>query len=92
MRQEWKAVADFEWRAWDGEAVAYCDASGHTFKLAPIAAVILQHIAEAPCDLDSLTDHVRRTLPAEHGDALRAEVEVIVEEFSAMGIVERVAA
>ncbi len=56
------------WRAWDGAAVAYSDATGNTHFLADVAAWVLERLATRPMT------------PAELGTAAAQELELPPEQ------------
>lgn len=88
MSPSWRAVGEFEWREWDGECVAYCDVSGDTLKLTPLARAILLRIAEGQVALPDLVTHVTKALDLSKSADIESAVADIVAEFDEFGLIE----
>jgi PqqD family protein of HPr-rel-A system len=88
MGRSWRAVGEFEWREWDGEAVAYCDVSGDTLKLTPMARVVLQRIAAGEATLPDLVAHAATMLGLPNHSEIEGDVGDIVAEFDEFGLIE----
>lgn len=85
----WGIAAAVDWRAWDGEIVAYNGRSGDTHHFADFAGWLFARLAAAPADIPSLaaaTDAVelRSGAPA-------ATVERTVALFRKLDLLDRVA-
>lgn len=88
MSPSWRAVGEFEWREWDGECVAYCDASGDTLKLTPLARTILQRIAKGQVGVPDLVAHVAAAFDLANPADIESDVADIVAEFNEFGLIE----
>lgn len=89
MGTSWRAAFPLERRELDGETVAYCDATGDTLKLAPIARAVLDVLSRAPADLEALSAAAAEALAADE-EAIEPAVADTVEDLESLGIVERV--
>jgi hypothetical protein len=90
VAESWRAPFPLDWRDVGGETVAYCDMTGDTFKVAPVAHAILLELASRPYDLDSLSRHVAGAFGAASGPDVAAIVEQAVTDLETLGIIERV--
>jgi PqqD family protein of HPr-rel-A system len=89
MTQGWRAALALERRELDGQTVAYCDFTGDTFQVAPIACVILDTLNASPADLESLSASAARALDADPAEIQPAVAETL-DDLEILGIVERV--
>lgn len=90
MAFSWRVAFALDRRELDGETVAYCDDTGDTFKVAPVADAILKAVAAGTHNLESLSDHVARTLGTGGDPEVTAIIEQAVEDLESLGIIERV--
>ena len=89
MPEAWRTAYPLEQRELDGEIVAYCDATGDTFKLAPVAHAVLEVLTPAPKDLQALSATAAKTFAADQ-TAIEPIVADTVYDLESLGIVERV--
>jgi len=85
----WRQPFGFERREIDGEILAYCDMTGDTFKLAPVATAILDRLSTAPADIQALTAHLGSTFDVSNVPDLAEAVEKTVSDLEILGIIER---
>jgi PqqD family protein of HPr-rel-A system len=85
----WRAASPLERRELDGETVAYCDLTGDTFKLAPVARAVLDALSRAPADLSALSAATAEALAADQM-AVETAVADTVDDLESLGIIERV--
>jgi hypothetical protein len=90
VAESWRAPFALDWRDVGGETVAYCDVTGDTFKVAPVAHAILLELASRPRDLESLAGHIAGAIRAAGGPDVATIVEQAVSDLETLGIVERV--
>lgn len=90
MTDSWRAPFALDWRDVGGETVGYCDVTGDTFKVAPVAHAILVELAVRPHGLDTLSHHVAGAFGAAAAPDVAAIVEQTVADLETLGIVERV--
>lgn len=90
MAESWRAPFALDWRDVGGETVAYCDTTGDTFKVAPVAHVVLLELAARPSDLETLSRHVAGAFGASGSPDVPAIVEQAVADLETLGIIERV--
>lgn len=90
MAESWRAPFALDWRDVGGETVAYCDVTGDTFKVAPVAHAILLELASRTRDLETLSRHVAGAFGAAGGPDVAAIVEHAVADLETLGIIERV--
>jgi hypothetical protein len=90
MGPAWHAPFPMDWRTVDGETVAYCDVTGDTFKVAPVAHAVLLELASRPQDLESLSSQIAGTFGATGSPDVAAIVEQTVSDLETLGIIERV--
>jgi PqqD family protein of HPr-rel-A system len=86
----WRAAYALERRTLDGETVVYCDETGDTFKVAPIARAVLETVGAAPADLPALTAQAAEALGEPDLVAVEPAVAETVEDLETLGIIERV--
>ena len=86
----WRAAYALERRELDGETIIYCDETGDTFKVAPIARAVLEAASVAAADLPALTAHAATALGVADRAAVEAAVTETVEDLETLGIIERV--
>jgi PqqD family protein of HPr-rel-A system len=85
----WRAAFAFERRELDGETIAYCEGTGDTFRLAPIARAVLDTLSGPPADLQALSAAAAAALDVDLAAVEPAVVDT-VEDLESLGIVERV--
>jgi hypothetical protein len=90
VAESWRAPFALDWRDVGGETVAYCDVTGDTFKVAPVAHAILLELASRPRDIESLSGHIAGAFGAAGGPDVATIVEQAVSDLETLGIVERV--
>jgi len=77
----WGLRPEVHWRAWDGAAVVYSDATGNTHYLADVAAWILEQLGKRPMTAAELQTAAAEALelPPEQGvaDSLHASLGVL---------------
>ncbi|MGH6976131.1 MAG: HPr-rel-A system PqqD family peptide chaperone [Stellaceae bacterium] len=86
----WRIAAAVDWRAWDGEIVAYNDRSGDTHHFADFAGWLFAQLAAAPADVPSLTAAAVDTVDLRCG-APPATVERTLALFHKLDLLDRVA-
>jgi PqqD family protein of HPr-rel-A system len=86
----WRAAYALERRAIDGETIVYCDETGDTFKVAPIARAVLEAVGAGAADLPALTAQAAQTLGAADVAAVEPAVAETVGDLETLGIIERV--
>lgn len=86
----WRAAYALERREIDGETIVYCDETGDTFKVAPIARAVLEAVDAASADLPALTARAAQALGASDVAAVEPAVAETVEDLETLGIIERV--
>jgi PqqD family protein of HPr-rel-A system len=89
VTQRWRAALALEQRELDGQTIAYCDFTGDTFQVAPIARAILDTLNASPADLEALSAGAARALEADPA-AIRPAVAETLDDLETLGIVERV--
>jgi PqqD family protein of HPr-rel-A system len=87
--EAWRTAYPLDQRELDGETVAYCDATGDTFKLAPIARAVVDALSRAAADLQALSAAAAEALAADRA-AIEPIVADTVQDLESLGIVERV--
>jgi hypothetical protein len=90
VTETWRAPFALDWRDVDGETIAYCDMTGDTFKVAPVAHAVLLELSSRPHDLDSLSRHVAGVFGAAGAADVEAIVGQAVSDLETLGIIERV--
>lgn len=85
----WRATLALERRELDGQTVAYCDFTGDTFQLGPLARAILDTLNAGPADLPALSGSAARALNADSAE-IEGAVADAVGDLETLGIVERV--
>lgn len=86
----WRIAQAVDWRAWNGEIVAYNDRSGDTHHFADFAGWLFARLAAAPGDVKSLTSAATDTLELRCG-APAATVERTLALFHKLDLLDRVA-
>jgi PqqD family protein of HPr-rel-A system len=80
------------WREWDGEVVAYDEASGATHLLSQATGSILSLLSNSGCPLDSTAILHRLGHRADGGDGLDiVAIDAILSELERIKLVARVA-
>lgn len=85
----WRQPFGFERREIDGETIAYCDVTGDTFKLAPVACAILDRLSTAPADIQALSEHLSAAFGVSNAPDMAEAVEKTVSDLEILGIIER---
>jgi PqqD family protein of HPr-rel-A system len=85
----WRAALALEKRELDGQTIAYCDFTGDTFQVAPIASAILDVLEASPADLEGLSASAARALEADPTE-IRLAVTETLDDLETLGIIERV--
>jgi PqqD family protein of HPr-rel-A system len=85
----WRAALALEQRELDGQTIAYCDFTGDTFQIAPLARAVLDALNASPADLEGLSTSAARALEADPAEIQPAVAETL-EDLETLGIVERV--
>jgi len=86
----WRIAAAVDWRAWDGEVVAYNDRSGDTHHFADFAGWLFTQLTAAPADVASLTAAAIDAVELRCG-APAATVERTLALFRKLDLLDRVA-
>lgn len=86
----WRAVYALERRELDGETIMYCDETGDTFKVAPVARAVLETLGGAPADVPTLTASAAKALGETDAAVVESAVVGTVEDLETLGIIERV--
>lgn len=86
----WRIAEAVDWRAWNGEVVAYNDRSGDTHHFADFAGWLFARLATAPGDMPSLTAAATDALELRCG-APAATVERTLALFHKLDLLDRVA-
>ena len=86
----WRIAYALERRELDGETIVYCDQTGDTFKVAPIARAVLDAVSTAPADLPALTTQAARALGESDLTAVEPAVVDTLGDLESLGIIERV--
>ena len=86
----WRIAADVDWRAWDGDVVAYSDRSGDTHHFADFAGWMFARLAAAPADVAALTTAAADTVELRCG-APDEVIERTLVLFRKLDLLERVA-
>src|SRR5215469_10366757 len=86
----WRIAAAVDWRAWDGEIVAYNDRSGDTHHFADFAGWLFARLAATPGDVPSLTAAATDAVELRSG-APAATVERTLALFRKLDLLDRVA-
>jgi hypothetical protein len=85
----WRVAFALERRELDGETIAYCDQTGDTFKVAPVARAILDTLSTGTADLPTLSARAAVALEAEPS-AIEPAVADAADDLESLGIIERV--
>lgn len=90
MREIWQIINDPPclWRAWDDEIVVYCEASGDTHRLNPLAAEVFETLIAAPASLAQLEDRVAASLGIENDPELKRKLDATVRRLLGFGLLE----
>ena len=86
----WRIAGAVDWRAWDGEIVAYNDRSGDTHHFADFAGWLFARLAATPADVPSLTAAATDAVELRSG-APAATVERTLALFRKLDLLDRVA-
>lgn len=86
----WRIAEAVDWRAWNGEIVAYNDRSGDTHHFADFAGWMFARLATAPGDVPSLTAAATDALELRCG-APTATVERTLALFHKLDLLDQVA-
>lgn len=86
----WRIAEAVDWRAWNGEIVAYNDRSGDTHHFADFAGWLFARLATAPGNVPSLTAAATDALELRCG-APTATVERTLALFHKLDLLDRVA-
>jgi hypothetical protein len=86
----WRATYALERRTIDGETIVYCDETGDTFKVAPIARAVIEAVSAASADLTALTARAAKVLGESDLAAVEPAVVETVDDLETLGIIERV--
>lgn len=86
----WRIAAAVDWRAWDGEIVAYNGRSGDTHHFADFAGWLFVRLAMTPADIRSLTTAATETLELRSGTP-ETTVERTLALFQKLDLLEQVA-
>ncbi|HYL49152.1 MAG TPA: HPr-rel-A system PqqD family peptide chaperone [Stellaceae bacterium] len=86
----WRIAAAVDWRAWDGEIVAYNGRSGDTHHFADFAGWLFARLATAPTDIPSLTAAATNAVELRCG-APETTVERTLALLRKLDLLERVA-
>jgi|SRR5579863_845753 len=86
----WRIATAVDWRAWDGEIVAYDDRSGDTHHFADFAGWLFARLAAAPADARSLTAVATDAVELRCG-APAATVDRTLALFHKLDLLDRVA-
>lgn len=86
----WRIADGVDWRAWNGEIVAYNDRSGDTHHFADFAGWLFARLAAAPAGAGSLTAAATDAVELRCG-APEATVERTLALFHKLDLLERVA-
>lgn len=88
MNPRWQAASDLEFHSWNDECVVYCDTSGDTMLLEPLAATLLRHLMDGPANLDELQHAAASVVSSEESQS--AFLDVFYQLIEA-GVIERTA-
>lgn len=86
----WRIAEAVDWRAWNGEIVAYNDRSGDTHHFADFAGWMFARLATAPGDVPSLTAAATDALELRCGTPA-ATVERTLALFHKLDLLDQVA-
>src|SRR5579863_10489783 len=86
----WRIATAVDWRAWDGEIVAYNGRSGDTHHFADFAGWLFARLATTPADICSLTAAATEALELRCG-APETTVERTLALFQKLDLLEQVA-
>ncbi len=86
----WRAARALERRELDGQTIAYCDFTGDTFQLAPLARAVLDALNQGPADLPALSASATRAFDAEDPASVETAVADTIDDLESLGIIERV--
>ena len=76
------------WRLWDGEYVVFDEEWGDTHLLSFAAGEALQSLEASPGDAATLTRRIASSLEQDLNDELLGYVEKVVQDCSALGLIE----
>lgn len=85
----WRVAPEVDWRAWDGEIVAYNGRTGDTHHFADFAGWIFARLATAPADSAALATAATDTVDLRCGAPAEA-VERTVALLRKLDLLERV--
>lgn len=86
----WRIAGAVDWRAWDGEIVAYNDRSGDTHHFADFAGWLFARLATASGDVPSFTAAATDAVELRCGTPA-ATIERTLALFHKLELLERVA-
>lgn len=86
----WRIAATVDWRAWDGEIVAYNGRSGDTHHFADFAGWLFVRLVTTPTDIRSLTTAATEALELRSG-VPELTVERTLALFQKLDLLEQVA-
>jgi len=85
-------LGDLQWRGWDDQWVVYHAASGDTHLVDLMGGEVLRALQQAPMDTATVVAQVAASLgvPAGQNEALREQVERLLQKLEELGLVEAV--
>ncbi len=92
-RTSWRLIAhDLQWRWWGDQLVVYHQASGDTHLLNRLAGEVLCTLEQAPAEAVTLAGHVaaQQEMSADQQGALLEQIERLLRQLEALGLVETV--
>jgi PqqD family protein of HPr-rel-A system len=76
------------WRCWDGEYVAYCEATGNTHHLEGLAAEIFDRLLTVPASREALCERVTEAFDSDAAARLQAAVPMVIETLATAELIE----
>ncbi len=93
MRETVWSVAEgacLHWGEWDGEFILFHENSANTHQLNLVAATALKLLIEEPVNSETLTQMTASRLELDIDTALRDDIDQLLTQLKALGIIQAV--
>ena len=87
MRLQLNPLVRLHWRAWDVESVVFDEASGGTFQVGPMPALLLRLLAAGPAASQALASEIA-VMAGEREAACVAALEAAAAELHGYGLID----